>query len=330
MTETPVDPDICESRLFNGLARTELNNPSDYESLAIALERNSNYRVLRRVISHDQYGAPVGETKVGIILDTETTGLDPRADQIIELAMLAFEYDERDQVCRVRERYQSFNDPGRPIPPEVTQLTGITDDMVAGHSIDLASVERMAETAVIVIAHNAAFDRRFAERLHPILGKRAWGCSLSEIPWSDAGIRSAKLEYLGMCFSLFHDGHRAIADCEILLEILSRPFPAADKPTLGMLLDAARKPSVRIWALNSPYDLKDLLKARGYRWNDGSDGDPKAWYRDVPEADLETEKRYLQTEIYSGPFEPHYVRLTALTRFSDRVGGGDPSESALT
>ena len=312
------------------LGHQEMSNPTDYESLAAALATSPDYRVLRRVVGRDEFATPVGETKIGIILDTETTGLDPRADQIIELAMLSFEYDERGQVCQVLERYQSFNDPGRPIPPEVTQLTGITDDMVAGHSIDLATVERLAETAVIVIAHNAAFDRRFAERLHPIFSKRGWGCSLSELPWSDAGIRSAKLEYLGMCFGLFHDGHRAIADCELLLEILARPFPATDKPTLGMLLDAARQPSVRIWAPNSPFDLKDLLKARGYRWNVGSDGDPKAWYRDVPEADRETEKHYLQTEIYSGPFEPHYVRLTALTRFSDRIGGGDRSESALT
>ncbi|WPZ37266.1 3'-5' exonuclease (plasmid) [Thalassobaculum sp. OXR-137] len=303
-------------------------NPADYKSLADALERSPDYRVLRRVVSHDQFAAPIGETKVGIILDTETTGLDPRTDQIIELAMLAFEYDERDQVCQVLERYQSFNDPGRPIPPEVTQLTGISDDMVAGHSIDLATVERLAETAVIVIAHNAAFDRRFAERLHPIFGKRGWGCSLSEVPWSDAGIRSAKLEYLGMCFGLFHDGHRAIADCEMLLEILAMPFPKTETPTLELLLEAARKPTFRIWALDSPFELKDLLKARGYRWNDGSDGNSKAWYRDVPGTDLEAERTYLRTEIYSGPFQPYVVRMTAMTRFSNRIGEIDHADAA--
>lgn len=70
---------------------------------------------------------------------------------------------------------------------------------------------------------------------------------------------------------------------------------------------------------NSPIALKDHLKARGYRWNDGSDGRPKSWYRDIPEPDLEAEKAYLQAEIYSVPFEPHCVRMTALTRYSERV-----------
>ena len=294
-------------------------DPTDYESLAAALELSPDHRVLRRMVSRDQFAEPEGETRIGIILDTETTGLDPRTDQIIELAMLSFEYDTRDRVCRVINRYQSFSDPGRPIPPDITQLTGITDEMVAGHTIDLGTVERLVEPAVIVIAHNAAFDRRFAERLHPIFAAKGWACSLAEIPWVKAGIGSAKLDYLAMRFGMFHDGHRAIADCEMLLEILSRPLPGSDEPTLKTLLEAARQPTWRVWALDSPYDLKDLLKARGYGWNDGSDGHPKSWYRDVPEADLEAEKAYLQAEIYSGPFEPHCVRMTALTRYSDRV-----------
>ncbi len=305
-------------------------DPADYEALATALECNPDYRVLRRVVSHDEFAKPVGETKIGIILDTETTGLDPRTDQVIELAMLAFEYDGRDQACRVVDRFQSFADPGRPILPEITHLTGITDEMVAEQSIDLEVVKRLLEPAVIVIAHNAAFDRQFAERLHPNFANKGWACSLAEIPWAGAGIGSAKLDYLAMCFGMFHDGHRAIADCETLLEILAQPFPTTQEPTLKVLLDAARQPTYRVWALDSPFDLKDQLKTRGYRWNDGSDGNPKAWHRDVPEADLDAEKAYLQTEIYSGPFKPHCVRITALTRFSDRTGEADRSESAFS
>ena len=307
-----------------------MTNSSDYESLATSLERSPDYRVLRRVISRDEFTEPEGETKVGIILDTETTGLDPRTDTVIELAMLSFEYDARGQVCRVLNRFQSFNDPGQPISAEITRLTGITDEMVAGHTIDLDVVERLVAPAVIVIAHNSAFDRQFAERLHPVFANKGWGCSLADIPWADAGIGSAKLDYIGMCFGMFHTGHRAIADCEMLLEILARPFPDNGKPTLGMLLETARKPTVRVWALDSPFDLKDLLKARGYRWNDGTDGNPKAWYNDVLEADLEAEKAYLQAEIYSGPFEPNCIRITAMTRFSDRIGDADRSVPAFS
>lgn len=271
------------------------------------------------MVSRDRFAEAVGDTKVGIILDTETTGLDPRTDQIIELAMLAFEYDSRSQVCRVVDRYQCFADPGRPIPPEVTKLTGISDEMVAGHAIDLEAVERLVASAVIVVAHNAGFDRRFAERLHPVFANKHWACSLADVPWASAGIGSAKLDYLSMRFGMFHEAHRAIADCEMLLEILARPLPGTEEPALKVLLETARQPTWRLWALDSPYDLKDRLKARGYRWGDGADGNPKCWFRDVPEADLEAEKAYLEAEIYAAPFEPRCVRITALTRYSDRI-----------
>ena len=218
-------------------------DPADFESLAAALERSPDHRVLRRMVSRDHFAEPIGETKVGIVLDTETTGLDPRTDQIIELAMLSFEYDTRARVCRVIDRYQSFADPGRPIPPDIVRLTGIRDEMVAGHSIDLGAVERLVEPAVIIIAHNASFDRKFAERLHPAFAAKHWACSLAEIPWAEAGIGSAKLDYLAMRFGMFHDGHRAIADCEMLLEILARPLPGSVEPTLKRLLDTARQPT---------------------------------------------------------------------------------------
>ncbi len=296
-----------------------MSHPEDNEALARRLERDPDYRVLRRVQAREVFAAPVRETKLGVLLDTETTGLDPRKDKVIELAMIAFGFDERGRVCRVRERFQAFNDPGRPIPAEVVELTGITDEMVRGRSIDPDAVARVVGPAVVVIAHNAAFDRPFVEALHPVFATKAWACSLSEIPWSEAGIGSAKLDYLAMRYGLFHDGHRGLTDCEVLLEILARPLPGSGEPTLKRLLDTAREPTWRIWALDSPFEMKDRLKARGYRWSDGSDGNPRAWYRDVLDVDLEEEKQYLNTDIYPRPHIPRCVRITAFDRFSERV-----------
>jgi DNA polymerase-3 subunit epsilon len=62
--------------------------------------------------------------------------------------------------------------------------------------------------------------------------------------------------------------------------------------------------------------MKDHLKARGYRWSDGSDGRPKAWWIEVDETLYEDELRYLRTEIYRwDEAEPLTVRLTAHGRF---------------
>ena len=53
-----------------------------------------------------------------------------------------------------------------------------------------------------------------------------------------------------------------------------------------------------MYAQNSPFDMKDHLKARGYRWSDGSDGQPKSWWVEVNEIDYDEELRFLRTDIY--------------------------------
>ena len=71
---------------------------------------------------------------------------------------------------------------------EVTALTGITDEDVAGHKFDDAAVTSFVDDSVIVIAHNSSSDRRFAERYWPVFEHKAWGCSMSEIDWRKHGL----------------------------------------------------------------------------------------------------------------------------------------------
>ena len=104
-----------------------------------------------------------------------------------------------------------------------------------------------------------------------------------------------------------------------MLDVLAYELPATGLPALAVLLDAARKPTVRVWAEQSPFELKDSLKKRGYRWNDGSDGRPKSWYVDVCETAIDGELAFLKAEIYLGDVEPRLQTLTAFTRFSARI-----------
>ena len=143
-------------------------------AMAEALSRSTDYRVLRRLVPRTIFTPSVGEsTKTGILLDTETTGLDPRKDEVIELGMVKFDYLPDGRVASVRDVFSSFNEPSIPIPTEVTALTGITDEMVVGQRIDEAAVSAFVEDAVIVIAHNAGFDRKFAERYWPVFERKA-------------------------------------------------------------------------------------------------------------------------------------------------------------
>jgi DNA polymerase III subunit epsilon len=253
--------------------------------------------------------------KIAVIVDTETTGLDHTRDEVIELGMVAFLYDEDGRIGEVIGTFNGLREPSVPIGPEITRLTGITPEMVAGQVLDLAAVERFVETADLIIAHNARFDRPFCERLSKGFQVKAWACSHSEIAWSGFGFEGSKLGYLLTQCGWFHQGHRAVEDCHALLEVLASPLPSGAGFPFGHLLTSARKALVRIWAEGSPFDMKDMLKARGYRWNDGTDGRPKAWWVEVDEEAFEAELAFLQREVYRREVEPFSQRITAFERF---------------
>lgn len=118
---------------------------------------------------------------------------------------------------------------------------------------------------------------------------------------------------------LFHEAHRAVDDCLALLEILALRLPNLDRTILSIPLERARRKTIRIWAEHSPFELKDELKRRGYRWSDGADGRPRSWYIDVEESDQAAEIDYLQRTIYQRELEVRIQTLTAFDRFSIRV-----------
>jgi DNA polymerase-3 subunit epsilon len=297
-----------------------LENDQTLAGMADALAQSADYRVLRRLVPRKASVPAAGqETKTGILLDVETTGLSQQEDEIIELGMVKFDYYPDGRIAGLKDVFSSFNEPSGPIPAEITALTAITDEMVAGHRIDETAVTSFVEDAVIVIAHNANFDRKFAERYWPIFGRKAWGCSATEVEWRRHGFEGSRLGYLLNGAGFFHQAHRAVDDCHALLEILSYVLPATGTSALAALLEQARKRSIRLWAEHSPFDLKDSLKRRGYRWSDGSDGRPRSWYIDVDESKLRDELAYLKSEIYLRDVEPRFQTLTAFDRFSVRA-----------
>lgn len=290
----------------------------DHEALAASLEATGTYRVLRRLNPRTITGEPTPGARLALFVDVETTGLDPRKDEIIELAMVPFWYGADGSVIGCGEPFQSFSEPSRPITAEIQALTGITNEMVSGHRIDGAAVLALAAPAGVVIAHNAAFDRRFLERLDGVFSTKAWACSMSQVDWAADGHEGTKLGYLAQGCGFFYDRHRAVNDCLAAIELLARPLRRAGRPAMAELLDRARAPTWRIWAENSPFELKDQLKARGYRWNGDAGASPRAWYRDVEEEALHNELTFLKREIYQREIDLLTRRIDAHDRFSDR------------
>lgn len=286
------------------------------EDMARKLQESGNYRILRKVVARPVATVRRPEfSRLGIILDTETTGLNHRTDEIIEIGAVAFTFNDDGVIGDVIGVYGGLQQPSVSIPHEITRLTGITDAMVEGQVIDTPSLRRLIEPADLIIAHNAGFDRPFCDAFSPVFSGKAWACSVSEIDWSARGFEGMKLGYLVGQAGYFHEGHRAVDDCFALLEILGRQ-QAGEASPFHELYRASQQSRVRIFAEHSPLDMKDHLKARGYRWSDGTDGRPKSWWIEVDEDDLNEELRYLRSDIYQwDEADPPILHLTAFDRF---------------
>lgn len=289
------------------------------EASARVLETSADYRVLRRLQPVDDFGVHTDAVlQRGVVLDTETTGTDIDGDAIVELGLVAFDYvPASGQVVRVAGVYDSLEDPGMPIPPETTAIHGITDEMVAGQRIDDLAVARLVAGAQWIVAHNAAFDRPFVERRLPLFETLPWVCSLVEIPWQQAGFAGRKLEYLAHQSGFFYEGHRSEVDCRALLEVLRRPLPDSGRIAWHQLLESGARPSYRIWALDAPFESKDLLRARGYRW----DARRRCWNRTLDREGAAAEAPWLKERVYGGRSREVEVEIQdALTRYSVRPG----------
>jgi DNA polymerase-3 subunit epsilon len=295
------------------------------EAMALALEQHGDYRVQRRLKPRLQWHAATHDdvTRV-VVLDTETTGLDASKEVIIELALLRVDIDIHTglPVGNVQV-YDGLEDPRRPIPKEVVAITGITDADVQGQHLDTDRVHALMQDVDVVIAHNAGFDRPFVEARLSQFSKVRWACSFADIDWKAQGRGSAKLESLAQALGLFYDAHRAEMDCHALLAVLAAPLPHG-LPTqpvttgLAQVLAAAREPSYRLSATNAPFDSKDLLKARGYRWN----ADQRVWQTRLSDGDaLKAERAWLKEHAYNHRSAVIQLeKMDALIKYSQRPG----------
>lgn len=295
-----------------------LEDAETVETMARTLEATGNYKILRRLVPRPAEPRSAGD-RIGLIIDLETTGLDTSRNEVLEIAVIKFGYTD-DRITSVIDTFQAFQQPSAPIEPAITALTGITDAMVEDHRIDSVALERFVSNAHITIAHSAAFDRKVAERHWPLFANCHWACSATGIDWKAHGLSGARLAYLLAEYGLFHDAHRALDDCHAVLEILARNLPGLETSGLEVLLNRARRPQHRIWAIDAPFALKGLLKQRGYRWNDGADGRPKSWYVDADADITDAELNYLRKEIFQREGVDIVVRpITSLDRFSIRI-----------
>ena len=290
------------------------------QDMAVLLQSHPDYRVLRRLPSIHYFDRVAqGPIKRVLVLDTETTGLDQSRDKIIELAMLRVDVDTATGLpVGIVKVYDGLEDPGVPVSREIEAITGISSAMVQGQRLDESQIATMLADVDLVVAHNAGFDRPFCEARLPAFAALPWGCSFAEIDWKKEGHGSAKLEYLAMEKGWFYEAHRAEVDCHALLAVLGATLPTSGGTGLGKILATCVSSVYRLQATQAPFEAKDLLKARAYRWN----AELKVWHtRLSDESQLEAELVWLKSEVYGGrPAWVQVEKMDALVKYSTRQG----------
>jgi DNA polymerase-3 subunit epsilon len=218
---------------------------------------------------------PVGDERKYVMLDTETTGFSPDTDAIIEIGMLKVSYSpSAKRITSVDEVLCFLEESPTPLKPIITEVTGLTDALIKGHQIDDNAVSAFVADADFIVAHNASFDRRFFDKRFPLLNDLIWDCSAKggDIKWRDFGFSSSALEFINQKLNFFYDAHRASVDCMATVW----PLFVVDG-AFAQLLESIQSPRYIVDALNSPFEVKEQLKALGMSWNP----DRKCWQATV-------------------------------------------------
>jgi DNA polymerase-3 subunit epsilon len=116
----------------------------------------------------------------------------------------------------------------------------------------------------------------------------------------------------------FYEAHRAEADCWALLDLLNQVLPQSQQTALLAVLVTLNQPQQKVYAVNSPFETKDKLKARNYRWS----AELRCWSR-VVSGDVEKtqELDWLKNHVYGQRSARVEVETTGgKVRYSNRQG----------
>lgn len=211
-----------------------------------------------------------------LILDVETTGLEPPQAQLCEIGAVLFSVPQRSILQQL-----SFLLPV--LSNEAQAINGIEPRLTlqpAPINEAAALLRAMVRQADALVAHNASFDRLWIEvyldtAAHPELVK-PWICTCEGISWE--GVRpNASLQALALAHGIpIWAAHRALTDCIYLAAILERAADLEGKLAEGLL-------PRRLVAADLPFQRKDEAKEAGFRWLP----ERKLWVRKLTDAQIE-------------------------------------------
>jgi DNA polymerase-3 subunit epsilon len=207
-----------------------------------------------------------------LILDTETTGLDPSQGQCIEVGAILFDVAARAVLSQVSFLLPAPANPAEHVNGIAAAVTRRPQPWQAG----LTCFSALVASADAVLAHNAGFDRQwFGIAPLPAI-TLPWICSMDDIRWpADRHLRATpSVRDLALAYGVpVWAAHRALTDCTYLAQVLERCDDLED------LLAAALEPR-RLFRAQLSYAERHRAREAGFRWNDPV---PGAWSRRLSE-----------------------------------------------
>ena len=166
------------------------------------------------------------------VLDTETTGLDPETCDLVEIAYVVVSYDKTTGRADIGGSFETYVNPGVPIPPEVSAIHHIIDEDVEGAPSPAEAVEMLRTSLAhhgvhVIAAHNARFDEAFILKHVPVTGwiGAPWVCTqrmaIRHMP-NLPGYSNQTLRYALKIKGIDRHGptHRALFDARVTAGIL--------------------------------------------------------------------------------------------------------------
>ena len=210
-----------------------------------------------------------------LILDTETTGLDPNHDQCIEVGAVLFDVAHRSVLSQISFLLPCTHNDAEAVNGIAVPLTQVEQPW----PLMLQCFEAMLTVADVVVAHNAAFDRQwFGQGPLPEIDK-PWLCSMDDLRWpADRGLRSTpSVRDLALAYGVpVWAAHRALTDCIYLAQVFERCEP------LEALLREGLEPR-QLYRARLSYEERHKAKQAGFRWNEPVSG---AWSRRLSEREV--------------------------------------------
>jgi DNA polymerase-3 subunit epsilon len=218
-----------------------------------------------------------------LILDTETTGLDPKKDELIEIGAVLYDaaigaiVESRSLLVGAKSNAAEHINR---IPVALLQSGwATTREEAVGCICDMVELGKSQyPDRCYIVAHNVDFDRKWL----PELAEETWLCTLRDVEWPrlSLGGPGGSLASLALAYDVgIVRAHRALEDCLTLAAVLSRVYEL--EGDLQGWLELALEPKVEVIA-DVSYQRRELAKAAGFSWN----GDRKVWWRNVPASKL--------------------------------------------